>query len=160
MPGGPSQHGGNRFHYLYAARYIIDLLDPKSDVCSVWLEGYPDAIDDDILDVAIQAGTTLKAVQVKWSLDGTLTPSDAYEIFSRLWSNKAITDHAVGSTSLVIATNRNLSPRLQEDLEVARLWGTLDSAELASRFAAPDIGPIETRLKEGLTKVTNGIDDP
>ena len=82
MPGGPSQHVGNRFHYFYAARYLVDLLDPQSAVCSVWLEGYPNAIDDDILDLAIETGTTLKAVQVKWSLDGVLPSSDAYEIFS------------------------------------------------------------------------------
>lgn len=160
MPGGPSQHGGNRYHYLYAARYLVDLLDPNSDVRSVWLEGYPNAIDDDILDVAIETRTTLKIVQVKWSLDGTLYSSETYEIFSRLWSNKSIADRAVGSTSLIIATNRNIAPELKDELEVAPEWAELDSVDLASILEDPDIDQTKSRLKIGLIKVTNGIDDP
>ena len=110
MPGGPSQHSGNRFHYLYTASYIVDLLDPDSGVTSVWLEGFPESVDEDILDVVIETeATTLKAVQVKWSQAGALAPSDAFNIYARLWSNKTITDHVVGSTSLVIATNQPIS---------------------------------------------------
>lgn len=160
MAGGPAQHGGNRYHYLYAARYLVDLLNPNFDVSSVWLEGYPGASDDDILDVAIETGTTLRVVQVKWSQDGTMYSSEAYKIFSRLWSNKSIADRTVGSASLIIATNRNIAPELKAELEVASQWGGLDSVDLASILSDPDIGQTESRLKLGLINVTNGSDDP
>ena len=160
MAGGPAQHGGNRYHYLYAARYLVDLLNPNLDVSSVCLEGYPGASDDDILDVAIEMGTTLRVVQVKWSLDGTMHSSEAYKIFSRLWSNKSIADRTVGSASLIIATNRNIAPELKAELEVASQWAELDSVDLASILADPDIGQTESRLKLGLIKITNGLDNP
>ena len=57
--GGPAQHAGNRFHYLYAATRVMELLDPERRVHAVRLEGLQDGSGDDIVDVVVEGAVDI-----------------------------------------------------------------------------------------------------
>jgi hypothetical protein len=68
LSGGPAQHAGNQYHYLYAANRILEMLDRDSDVAVVHLEGTSStAAGEDAVDVCIERNDAVELVQVRWS---------------------------------------------------------------------------------------------
>lgn len=69
-PGGPAQHAGNRYHYLYASNRVLELLDPDSDVIGVYLEGTGTNVsDEDAVDVCVERRDATELIQVRWAGD-------------------------------------------------------------------------------------------
>ena len=85
MSGGPAEHAGNLFHYLYAATRVMELLEPDRNVHTVRLEGLFGVPDEQILDVVVEGDSEIELIQVKWSATGRkLAPKDFWQIAKRL----------------------------------------------------------------------------
>ena len=68
IAGGPAQHAGNLFHYLYAATRAMELLQEERGVLSVRLEGLGGgAAEEDALDVVVERDNAVEFIQIKWS---------------------------------------------------------------------------------------------
>jgi len=137
--GGPSQHAGNIYHYLYAATRVLELLDPEAPARAIHLEGLgTESAEEDIVDVAVDRYEALELIQVRWSQrpENTLQPHEWWEAIGRLWKRGGAITAKGRALELKVNTNRSASPVLQQQKRLWEEWAHLDDSELAGRLEA------------------------
>lgn len=157
--GGPAEHAGNLYHYLYAATRVMELLEPDRHVHIVRLEGLPDVTDEHVLDVVVEHESNIELIQVKWSAESrSLGPTDFWQIAKRLWSNAQQVDLRVWRPDILIYTNRRLSRSLQAQWALLQSWKNLSPDHLIHVFTEDSKDKIVTQVKGELSGVTG--EDP
>ena len=133
--GGPPQHAGNQFHYLYAATRAMELLQPDSGVFSVRLEGFGSGGSaEDALDVTVERRDIVEFIQVKWSSSQLLQPSDCWKIVKQLWSDAQQQNTTGRVIEITLFTNRSASQKLRRQLHQLELWKSQSEQDLRSNL--------------------------
>lgn len=131
IAGGPAQHAGNLFHYLYAATRAMELLQQGSGVLSVRLEGSgTGGVADDALDVVVERANAVEFIQVKWSSSQLLQPAQCWGIVKHLWESAQQHDAASRSVQITLFTNRSVGLNFRRQLDRLRKWRALSRQDL------------------------------
>ncbi len=153
--GGPSEHAGNLYHYLYAATRVMELLEPDQRTNAIRLEGLFDVPDEQVIDIVVERESDVELIQVKWSASSSsLSPADFWQIARRLWSNAKQVDLRGWRPHILIHTNRRLAHSLQKQWELLQRWKGLSQDQLDHIFTEDSNDKIITQVKKESNDVT------
>jgi len=155
ISGGPVEHAGNLYHYLYAATRVMELLETDRHVHAVRLEGLFDVPDEDVIDVTVERESEIELIQVKWSATSMrLQPTEFWQIAQRLWANARKVSSRGWRPRILIYTNRQLSQTLQKQWGVLQSWRNLSQEQLIRVFTEDSEDNVITQVKRELSSVT------
>lgn len=150
---------GNRYHHIYAASLLVQMLDPTSGIQAIRLEGVgAESDEDDVVDVAVERRDGSQLVQVKWARRAgrrTLTPGDFWAIIAGLLKTGKRLRAGLDGVEVRVHTNRSPSRTLQSQIDLLDELATLPDDELIARVseARASSSTAERTLFESLREV-------